>query len=410
LPEPTSAREGLLELRLGAPAAGGGFVARDDGGRVVFVRHGLSGELVLAELTESHARWARADAVEILDPSPDRVGPPCRYAGRLGCGGCDYQHASLEAQRRYKSELLAEQLRRIAKLEWSVEVESFSESGLGTRTRIRYGVGADGRLGMRRRASNELVAIDRCLLGVDALADAELPEGDLPAGDDVQLLAIEGAGAASVALIEWSDEEPEPGGGDAELLEESGPALHTVVGDERYRVSPGSFWQIHRAAPAVLVDAVLKGLAPSPGEHILDLYAGVGLFSVPLARAVGTDGVVLAVESSPSAVADAEVNLAAFSQAQVVAGEVSPELLEEIAGGAVAAVLDPPRAGVPRHVLDALVAEPSLRRIVLVSCSPATFARDLKVLVDSGFKLGSLRALDLFEMTEHLEVVAALAR
>ena len=160
----------------------------------------------------------------------------------------------------------------------------------------------------------------------------------------------------------------------------------------------------------MLVDAVLEGLAPSPGDHLLDLYAGVGLFSVPLAKAVGADGVVLAVESSPSAVDDAEANLRAFSQAQVVAEDVSPELLEEIAGGAVGAVLDPPRVGVPRPVLEALVAEPTLKRIVLVSCSPATFARDLKVLLDAGFELGSLRALDLFEMTEHLEVVAVLAR
>jgi tRNA/tmRNA/rRNA uracil-C5-methylase (TrmA/RlmC/RlmD family) len=410
LPEITQARDELLELRLGAPAAGGGFVARDEGGRVVFVRHGLSGELVLAELTESHARWARADAVEILESSPDRVAAPCRFAGRLGCGGCDYQHVSLAAQRRYKADLLAEQLRRVAKIERDVEVESFSETGLGTRTRIRFGVGADGRLGMRRRASNQLVTLDRCLLGVDALGEAELPEGDLPAGDDLQLLALEGAGPTSVALIEWSDEEPETGGGDAELLEDSGPPLQALVGEVRYRVSPGSFWQIHRAAPAVLVDAVLEGLAPRPGDHLLDLYAGVGLFSVPLAVAVGADGVVLAVESSPSAVDDAEANLRAFSQAQVVAEDVSPELLEEIAGGAVGAVLDPPRAGVPRPVLEALIAEPTLRRVVLVSCSPATFARDLKVLLDAGFELGSLRALDLFEMTEHLEVVAVLAR
>jgi tRNA/tmRNA/rRNA uracil-C5-methylase (TrmA/RlmC/RlmD family) len=402
---------------LGAPASGGGFVARADDGRVVFVRHGLPGERVLATLTESHARWARADAIEILAPSTERVTPPCAAAGPGRCGGCDYQHASLAAQRRFKALALEEQLRRVAKLERAVEVEAYGDTGLGTRTRLRFGVAEDGTLGMRQRASTELYAVEGCPLGVEEIGQADLAAERYPAGHDVEVVALVPGEPALVALVEWTDEDPDPTDASFEAedagTEESSSGLRTVsvtLAQDSYRVSPGSFFQIHRQAPHVLVDAVLDGLRAREGEHVLDLYAGVGLFSAPLARAVGTSGVVVAVESAPTAAADARANLAAFTQAQVVDDPVRSSTLGEIAAGAVAAVLDPPRAGVDKGVLEALIEEPTMERIVLVSCNPATFARDLKILLDAGFELMTLRALDLFEMTEHLEIVASLRR
>jgi tRNA/tmRNA/rRNA uracil-C5-methylase (TrmA/RlmC/RlmD family) len=398
-----------VELSLGNPAAGGGFVARDGDGRVVFVRHGLPGERVKAVLTEEHARWARADAIEILEASPERVRPPCPVAGPGGCGGCDYQHAELGAQRRFKSQLVSEQLRRVAGLELAVEVEGLSDDGLGTRTRVRYGVGPDGRIGMRRRGSSELVAVDRCPLGVEGILNLELAAERFEAGNDVQVVALEGAGEVTVAVVEWSEDDDELDQGSVGLLDAPGAQL-TTVGDHRYRVSPSSFWQVHRRAPALLVEAVLAGLSPQPGELMVDLYAGAGLFSVPLAAAVGPDGLLVAVESSPDAAADARHNLRSFIQAQVIEAVVSEELLEELLDGVVGVVLDPPRAGCDKASLDLLSASTSIDRLVLVSCDPGTFARDLRRLLDAGWTLGELRALDLFEMTEHVELVASLRR
>jgi len=410
LPDELEEASEVFELTLGDPASGGGFVARADDGRVIFVRHGLPGERVRAELTESHARWARADVVEVLEASPDRVVPPCRAAGRGRCGGCDYQHATLRAQRGFKAKLLKEQLRRVAKIERAVVVEGFSDSGLGTRTRLRFGVTPEGSLGMRQRASTELFKVASCPLGVEEIATASLNEA-YPPGHDVEVLALAAGAPAMVALVEWTDDEPDPTEASLDFGDEPRPgAVHVEVGPDSFRVSAGSFFQIHRQAPLALIDAVLEGLDPKPGEHVLDLYAGVGLFSVPLARAVGDEGVVVAVEAAPSAVADATANLAPFRQAQVLEASVTASSLEEIALGAQGAVLDPPRAGVDKGVLEALVNEPTLSKIVLVSCNPATFARDLKILLDAGFELASLRALDLFEMTEHLEIVAALRR
>ena len=399
-----------VELSLSRPADGGGFVGRLEDGRVVFVRHGLSGERVRAVITEEHARWARADAIEILDASPDRVTPPCRYFSPEGCGGCDYQHVSLPAQRALKAQLLGDQLRRVAGIERSVVVEGFSESGLGTRTRVRFGTNPSGHLAMRRRQSRDLVPVDRCLLGVAAICSMDLDYEEWPAGDDVQVVALNGADHPTIALVEWNDEiEDDATGEAAELLEDEDEAgvQWTEVGDIPYQVSADSFFQIHTRAPELLTEAVLEGLGLRGGETVLDLYAGVGLFTVPIARAVGETGSVLAIESSPSAVADAQVNLEHVPWARVVEASVTVQTLSPYLNDAVAAVVDPPRSGVDKKAL-AMLASSALSTIVMVSCSPATFARDLKVLLGEGWKLQSLRAFDLFEMTEHLEIVAVL--
>ena len=398
-----------IELTLGKPASGGGFVARDEGGRVVFVRHGLPGERVRALLTEEHARWARADAVEIIEPAAERVRPPCAAAGPGRCGGCDYQHATLAAQRSLKGQLVSEQLRRVAGLELEVEVEALSEQGLGTRTRVRYGVGPEGRIGMRRRASSELIAIEACPLGVERIVELELAAQRFEPGDDVQVVALERSGEATVAVVEWSDEDDLLDQGAVGLLEAPG-AQHTTVGEHRYRVSPGSFWQVHRRAPELLVEAVLDALSPKPGEAMLDLYAGAGLFSAPLAAALGDEGLLVAVESSPDAAADARHNLRGFSQAQVLEAAVSDETLEELVEEVCGVVLDPPRSGCDRSTLELLSAMSGIDRLALVSCDPGTFSRDLRRLLDAGWSLSWLRALDLFEMTEHVELVAALRR
>ena len=414
-----------VEVVLAGPAAGGGFVARDPGGRVLFVRHGLPGERVIAEITEEHPRWARADAIEILEPSPDRINPACPAAGPGGCGGCDFQHVDLAVQRDLKAMLLEEQLRRVAKIDHTVVVEAVEGAGLGNRTRIRFGVDELGRLGMRRHGSHDIVAIDHCPLGVEAIGDLDLDEEVWPAGADVEVVAVTGSAPIAYAVLDEEEgaddgesiDNLSPVGDDViseeddQVEDESGSGLltTTVLGEE-FTVSPGVFWQIHQRAPEVLTQAVLEGLDLREGDRVLDLYCGAGLFTLPIARLVGHSGRVIGIEAADVAAIDAIGNLGDLPQSRILNTTVTGASLRDHLAGASRCVLDPPRRGVDRSALLALAGSAVMERIVMVSCDPATFARDLRLLLDQGFSIASIRAFDLFEMTEHIEIVCVVTR
>ncbi|WP_157974030.1 class I SAM-dependent RNA methyltransferase, partial [Desertihabitans aurantiacus] len=298
-------------LRVGAVAHGGHCVARYEG-RVVFVRHSLPGELVDVRLTDTgHDRYWRGDAVTVHEASPERTDPPCPVSGPGRCGGCDLQHVTLPAQRRLKAEVVAEQLQRLAGLEVAVEVEPVpgDEEGLGWRTRMRYHADADGVLALRRHRSHDLepVPVDGCPIS-DPRGRPERTGWE--AGQVVET-AVDTAGSVSTLV-------------DGERV--SGPALlHQRVGEQELAVAADGFWQVHPGAAETLVDAVLEGLAPQPGERAFDLYCGVGLFAVALAR-LGVR--VWGVESSRTAVAHARRNLAAAgdSASRVTAGRVAQVL------------------------------------------------------------------------------------
>jgi tRNA/tmRNA/rRNA uracil-C5-methylase (TrmA/RlmC/RlmD family) len=402
-----------LELELGGPAAGGGFIAHDDGGRVVFVRHGLTGERVRAVITESHATWARADAVEVLTASPDRVPAPCPYAGPGACGGCDYQHVAPHAQLALKGLRVAEQLRAIARLDREVDVERLSpeRSGLGTRTRIRYATDGDGRLSMRRHRSHELVAVATCALGVPRIDEVSTSTARWPRDAEVEVVCLDAVAPPSVVVTTPRPDTSHATKGQVTVLDAPGlsPCQSTTVAAHHFDVSPGVFWQVHERGPEVLVRAVLDGLDLHAGDRACDLYCGAGLFTKAIAHQVGPSGSVWGVDASRAAIADARGSLAAYPWARVETARVDRRAVERSARDATHAVFDPPRRGVDRGGLRALCAS-SVRRCVSVSCDPATFARDLRVLLDEGWRLESLRALDLFEMTEHVELVGVLAR
>ncbi len=345
-----------FEVEVGPVAHGGHCVARVAEGetsRVVFVRHALPGEHVVVRLTEGTDgdRFWRGDAVEVLVASPDRVAAPCAVAGPDGCGGCDFQHVTPVRQRALKADVVREQLRRLAGLEVELEVEAVpgDTDGLRWRTRQRYVDLGDGRRGMRKHRSHEVVPVDDCLI--------------------------------------------EAG---------SGPA-HEVLG-RRFEVAPGGFWQVHPGAPAILVATVLEMLAPRPGESALDLYAGVGLFSRFLLDAVGDQGRVTAVEGDPTASRLSGRNcpgvLAVPGDVAEVLGGRPPEPVDLV-------VLDPPRAGAKRAVVEQVVAR-TPRAVAYVACDPAALARDLAVFAEHGYLLRELRAFDLFPMTHHVECVALL--
>ncbi|MDT9592502.1 class I SAM-dependent RNA methyltransferase [Nocardioides zeae] len=369
---------------VGPVAHGGHCVARvtlpdEERPRVVFVRHALPGEEVVLEITEGtdRDRFWRADAVEVRRAAEGRVEAPCPVAGPGGCGGCDFQHVRLDAQRRLKGDVVAEQLRRLAGLDLLVEVEAVAGdlpaqlAGLRWRTRVRFVRTPDGRPAMRRHRSHDVVAVDDCLI---AHPDAR---------------------------------EPRPGTL-AERVEAGAPgAGHT------FDVAADGFWQVHPGAPRTLVTTVLEMLDPRPGESALDLYGGVGLFAAFLAERLGPQGRVATVEGDVTASTYARTNLAAApGTVEVRQGDVAQVLAEGLetdgdAGTVDLVVLDPPREGAGREVVAAVAARRP-RAVAYVACDPAALARDVAYLAESGYALASLRAFDLFPMTHHVECVALL--
>jgi tRNA/tmRNA/rRNA uracil-C5-methylase (TrmA/RlmC/RlmD family) len=393
-----------MTVRVERPATGGG-VGRADDGRVIFVRHSLPGELVGVALTESTTSFYRGDAVEILEASPERVAPPCPYAHPGGCGGCDLQHASTAAQLSWKSSLVEEHLRRIAGVERSVEVIAMPGSAKGTRTRLRCAVDDEGQLSLRKARSHDLVAVNPCWIADESFAPAF--EASWSGNSEVELRAIgEGAPFAVAQRLSERGTTYELRGLSGTTLDPSTQSRVDVAGHV-YSVGPLSFWQSHRDAPKVLLDTVLEFARPELGDDVTDLFSGVGLFSVPLAKAVGPSGKVTAVESSPFAVRDARVNAQGLKTLKVREWSVTPRSINDTVRENAIVVLDPPRHGLAKGV-GTSIARRSPQRVVYVSCDAATFARDLKEFLGSGFVLSDLRVFDLFPMTEHVELVALL--
>ncbi len=389
-----------LELEVERPALGGG-VAHAPDGRVVFVRLALAGERVRVRVLDEATRFVRAEAVAVVRAAAGRVAPPCPHAGAGRCGGCDLQHADEATERAWKEAVVAEQLARIGRIDWRGSLRRPPSPAAGSRTRLRGAVDPAGRLGLRRSRSHEVEALDGCWLADPRLRAAFAHRW--PGAREVELRAL-GEGEP-VAVID-------AGGGVRRAVGLDGRGARdgvarVRVGGYDYRVSADSFWQSHRDAPALLVEAVTAAAALGAGERVVDLYAGVGLFSRPLADVVGSRGRVDAVEASPSACADARANVVDTPWVGVHEAPVDPAGVARVVDAESVVVCDPPRTGLGRGVADAL-ARARPRRVVYVSCDAATLARDLRKLLDQGFTLVGLDAYDLFPKTEHVELVASL--
>jgi tRNA/tmRNA/rRNA uracil-C5-methylase (TrmA/RlmC/RlmD family) len=396
----------LLDLEVGAPGHGGFCVARAEG-RVVFVRHALPGERVTARVTEdAGGGFCRADAVEILVASPDRVAAPCPHAGPGRCGGCDWQHASGAAQRRLKAAVIREQFARVAGIELDLdEVAELPGGLLGWRTRVSFAVGPDGTVGLHRHRSHEVEPVTVCPLGAPGVDTAPAP----PDGAIAVESALGDGGAVAVLARRPGPGRQARGRRPPDRVElVHGPErLEHEVGGRRLEVSASGFWQVHPAALPTFADALLAAVRPQPGETVLDLYAGTGPLTSVLADAVGPTGRVLGIESAAPAVADATRNLEERPWAQVVRGRVDPATLGSLELRPDVAVLDPPRAGAGAATMAALLALRP-RCVGYVSCDPATLARDVAAAVRAGWQLRTLRAFDAFPMTQHVECVALL--
>ena len=378
-----------FEGEVGAVAHGGHCVVRlpEPEARVVFVRHALPGERVVVEITEGTDgdRFWRGDAVTVLQPSPERVAPPCPYAGPGLCGGCDFQHVAVPAQRDLKTAVVREQLVRLGRLDpdsglvsglqvEAVPVPGRDDDGLRWRTRQRYAATPAGRPAMRAHRSHDLVPVDDCLI------------------------AAEGARPADALAEEGVPRSP----GDSVTHEvTAGDTTHP------FSVAADGFWQVHPEAPRVLVETVLDLLRPSPGERALDLYAGVGLF----ARFVGgaTGARVVAVEADRAACQHARGNLAGLKAATVECGPTDRVLRTGLDEPIDLVVLDAPREGAKRAVVEQVV-DRRPRAVAYVACDPAALGRDVAIFAEHDYELTAIRAFDLFPMTHHVECVALLTK
>jgi tRNA/tmRNA/rRNA uracil-C5-methylase (TrmA/RlmC/RlmD family) len=387
----------LVQVTIEKVAHGGHFIARHEGA-VIFVRHAIPGENCRIQITSTGSSFNRADVVSVEKPSEFRVQAPCSFANRNGCGGCDFQHISVDHQRKLKSDVIAEQFSRIAKMELRVDVEEVGES-THWRTRAIATTDRNGKLGFYKSRSHSIAPVTDCIICVETMSFSEIASRDLK-GDVRVEISASNTRERSIALAPTRGEEK------ARLTE--GPAvLHENVLGRALEVSQESFWQSHKKAPEVLTQAVLDFAQLKTGEHVLDLYGGVGLFSAAIVEAVGPTGHVDLIEGSKVATADAARNFAAYSNITIATGDVA-KLLPRITAADVV-VLDPPRDGAGKEAV-AHIARLAPRAIVYVACDPAALARDTAYLADHSYSLVKVRAFDLFPMTHHIECVALYAR
>ena len=374
-------------------AHGGHFIARHEGA-VIFVRHGIPGESVEIEITSVGASFNRGDVVEVFTASEDRVTAPCRYAHRLGCGGCDFQHISPIRQRALKSEVIAEQFARIAKMDLEVAVEEVS-APLGWRTRCSANSNKSGALGFYQARSHKVVAVDDCRILVPEMKFAELAQRGVKSDQRVEI-SISNTGERSIATASARDESP--------MRLTDGPEIAQYrVGEKEFAVSQKSFWQSHKDAPRVLSETVVELANFKDGDHVLDLYGGVGLFTAAILPLIGDTGSVEIVEGSKSATADAHNNFSGDSNVSVITADVARAITRFTHADII--VLDPPREGAGKEVVQNC-ARISPRAIIYVACDPAALARDTAYMRESGYQLEKIRAFDLFPMTHHIECVA----
>jgi tRNA/tmRNA/rRNA uracil-C5-methylase (TrmA/RlmC/RlmD family) len=367
----------LTGIEIGPVAHGGHFVARYEG-RVIFVRGALSGEIVDVRITEVVKKFARGEVVAVRQGSPHRIPAACPIAER--CGGCDFQHAEVSHTRELKRQVVGEQLRHLAGYEFTGEVVAVEPTPFTWRTRMRYHLDADGRVGLLGHRSREVVPLpdEGCRLAVAGIA--------APRVNGLRGGQVVAAAAASQTVVLPADD--------------CAVQLREQVAGRRYQVWADGFWQAHLAAAEVLVAEVLAGLAPMSGETAVDLYCGVGLFAGALD---GLGARVLGIEGDRRAAELAAVNV---PHGQFLCGDVSA-LVDRLPNSIDIAVLDPPRAGAGPGVLAGLLARRP-RAVAYVACDPAALGRDLRIAADLGYRPTSVRAFDLFPLTHHVECVAIL--
>lgn len=409
----------IIDLQLTAMAHGGSALGRHEG-QVIFVPYTIPGETVRVEIVEARSRWSQARLLEVLEPSPHRIEPPCPYFGAGKCGGCHFQHIDYEAQAEYKRQVVIDQLTRLGGLRDANVAEIVGAAQpWGYRNHAQFHATLDGRLGFLTADSHDIFPVEQCLLldplldDLWAALDAQWPQlrrlslrcgsatGDLMAVfelDHYQDFDIEVDFAVSCVLL-LAD-------GEVVVLMGNSHLVENVAGRD-YRISAGSFFQVNTAGAEALVALVSDYLAPGGGETLVDLYSGVGLFGLALAHRVGR---VVGVEADPGAAADFRYNAQGLDHVALIEGKAQsalPRIGEAVRDGLL--VLDPPRGGAGKQVIEE-IARQEPRRIAYVSCDPATLARDARHFAGAGYQLLGVQPVDLFPQTYHVESVALFSK
>ena len=382
----------VLTLDIGVIAHGGHFIARHNN-QVIFVRHAITGEKANVKITSINSKLAFGDAVEILKPSKGRVKPPCKYSKPNGCGGCDFQHISLEAQVNLKKFIIQDQFKRIAKININPDViiaEPFT--GLHWRSRLDLAISKSGKPGLYSHKSNEVVEIDECLIAVDKINESEVFNKCWDSGEKLSL-SVSSENELNIHQLQknifGSDQ------------------LKEVVKDNTYIISPNSFWQSHKNAPHLLLEKVIKYADIKLGDIVCDLYGGAGLFTAPIAELIGNLGKIHLVERDNNCIKDARKMFQNKKNIIIHHGKVEQKLGKIKNINTI--ILDPPRNGAGKQVINQIV-DKKPKSIVYVSCNPASLARDTKMLVENNYTLNNLIGLDLFPMTHHIECVASFTK
>ena len=398
-----------MEVQIEKWVYGGAGLARHEG-RVVLVPYVMPGERVEVEPVREKPGMVEARGLSRLQDSPDRIPPACPVFGQ--CGGCHYQQASAGFQAARKVDIVREVFRRVGKIEAPEEISIRTAEPWGYRNRTQFHLDREGRIGFLAWASHDLVPVESCPISAPAINQALAALRELSRdrrwpgfvreielftnGERTMLnvLSTEGARGVAGAFFQWAGSRI-PGAAEGSLL-------YQAAG-ETLRVSHGSFFQVNRFLIDELAAAALEG---AEGETALDLYSGVGLFTLPLARRFRR---VDAVETSASALRDLECN-AAHAGLSVSAHRLqSEQYLEGLAETPDFVLADPPRSGLGKHVVRHL-ARLKPPRVTIVSCDPATLARDLAALLPAGYRIGALTLVDLFPQTYHIETVTRLVR
>jgi len=430
----------VIELDIESLAYGGDAIGRLEDGRTAFVRGGCPGDRVAIAIDDERDRFVKSHVVEVLSASEDRVKPPCPYFG--DCGGCSWQHVSYAVQCASKRQAIVDALQRIGRVtnaDALVADTIPSDRQYGYRNKIELVVDPASkrpRLGYHRAGSDQVVPVESCLLlpkkhqkaprGLSGALRYLAGESDLGLARVGYRVAVR---TKDVEVALWTSPGAFPRHAVAQTLKQAVPATSVVrvltkgpskeravsgvevlagrgnwrerLGETEYTVSAPSFFQVNTRAADSLVDLVMSALAPDGSDRALDLYAGAGTFTLPLAQAAGD---VVAVESAGPAVKDLRRNLEANQLwADVVGGDAAREIAG--LGHFDIAVVDPPRSGLDPAVIQAL-ASARPRDLAYVSCDPATLARDTRALIEAGYELVAATPVDLFPQSFHIETVA----
>jgi 23S rRNA (uracil1939-C5)-methyltransferase len=402
----------LHELTLTTLTYGGEAMGRLPDNRAVFVPFGLPGERVRVRLTEEKRGFARAELVEVLEPSPERIAPRCLHFGV--CGGCHYQHLPYEAQLKVKADILRDQLKRIGKLENPpVQPTVGSPSQWNYRNHVQFHLTGAGKLGFVPARGSEVIPISECHLPEAPLNDL-WPQLEFEPGTEVERVSLR-AGDELMLLLESDSPEPpelevEAGISVVHLYEEhpvvmvGEGSLSMQVRGRDFQVSAGSFFQVNTAMAEKMVEHVLSKL-PAALDTVLDLYCGAGLFSAFLAPRCKR---LIGVESSESACEDFAVNLDEFDGVELYEG-AAEDVIPHLEAEPALVLVDPPRAGLERQVLDSIL-KMNPPMLLYVSCDPSTLARDAARLVAGGYRLVEVTPFDLFPQTYHIESISLFQR